>query len=150
MDDAATNEVELVVARLLTEEGKRRYAYNDATGERVTCQPKGNLSIGVGLNLETGLDEEEIEWLLRHRVGKTAAALASYVWYQKCNAARRSALLDIGFNGGVGDLLHYPRMIAAIGRTDWQTAKAECKAKDPRLAGRYDVLGNILLTGIAA
>ena len=142
------DEIDLVVSRLLTEEGKRPFAYNDLTGKRVTCQPGGNLSIGVGLNLETGLDNEEIEWLLRHRVGKTAVALVGYSWYQKCNAPRRSALLDIGFNGGVGDLLHYPRMLAAIGRDDWMTTKVECKAKDPRLAGRYDVLGNILLTGV--
>ena len=56
--------------------------YDDATGKRVRA-PVGRLTIGVGINLDVGLDEYEVDMLERHRlhVGmvafeREAAALA--------------------------------------------------------------------------
>lgn len=140
--------VELCYARLGTEEGRRTFAYNDATGKRVTCQPGGNLSIAVGVNLETGLDDEEIDWLSKHRLDKVAQQLQQYSWYA-IDPVRQSVLLDIAFNAGVGGLLHFPHLLAAVSRQDWASAATECHVENPQLAGRYKKLAQLLLTGLA-
>lgn len=140
-------ENDLTTTRLCTEEGKRPRAYNDATGRTVTCLPQGNLSIGVGINLETGLDDEEIRFLTSHRLGLVETKLAVYPWYTSLNSPRRSVLLDIAYNQGIGGLLHYPHMIAALATSAWSTAASECSAQDPRLKERYDALAQILKDG---
>lgn len=147
MDDEAA--ISLVLSRLPSEEGVRPRAYNDATGQTVTCKPGGNLSIGRGINLENGLDQDEMDFLDRHRVTKTSKALLVYPWYQGCNPVRRSVLLDIAYNEGVGGLLHFPDMLAAVGRGDWVQAKAECHVLNPALAARYAMLGELLYRGEA-
>jgi lysozyme len=131
------------------EEGRRAHAYNDATGARVSCLPSGNLTIAVGVDLEVGLDDEEIDWLSRHRLAKVEAGLLVYSWYQHCDPVRQSVLLDIAFNVGVAGLLHFVHMIAAIGCADWKAAQAECSVQDEKLRPRYARLGRILLTGEA-
>lgn len=139
--------IDLCYSRLTVEEGRRPYAYNDATGKRVSCQPQGNLSIGVGINLETGLDNDEIDWLSKHRLEKIENQLSGYQWYRGLDPARQSVLLDIAFNQGTGGLLHYPHMLAAIQGQDWKTAAMECHVADPRLDKRYSDLAKILLSG---
>lgn len=143
--------VELVSTRLLQEEGVRRLAYNDATGKIVTCRPEGNLSIGVGINLEAGLDAAEIQWLLQHRLTLVQTALAVYPWYSACDEVRQSVLLDLGFNDGVNGLLHYPHMLGAVARKDWFEAKAELLDSQAAraLPSRYQPLADLLFSGAA-
>lgn len=138
---------DLTYNRLIGEEGRKPFAYNDATGRRVTCQPEGNLSIAIGVNLETGLDDEEVDWLSRHRLTKRENELTAYAWYRGLDPARQSVLLDIAFNQGTGGLLHYPRMLTAIAQQEWAVAATECHVSDPRLDARYRVLAAILLSG---
>lgn len=149
------NEVDICLARLRRrEEGDRQFAYNDATGKRVTCKPNGNLSIGIGINLENGLDEEEREWLTRHRLLKMSSDLCRLSWYLGLDAVRRSVCLDIAFNEGEGGLLHFPHMISALAQKDWKTAKDECAIEERTPLDkvvnetRYKPLGEILLTGV--
>lgn len=130
------------------EEGRRQFAYDDSTGKRVTCLPAGNLSIAVGVNLETGLDDEEIDWLSQHRLAKVATQLAGYSWYAALDEARQSVCLDVAFNQGLHGLLHYPKMVAALSHQDWETAANECDVADPRLKPRYEKLAQILRTGV--
>ena len=138
------NAVDLAYTRLNGEEGRERFAYNDATGKRVTCQPGGNLSIAVGVNLEIGLDDEEIDWLSKYRLSKAEQKLTQLAWYAALDPVRQSVCLDIDFNA---NLLHFPHMIAALAKGDWATAAAECKVTNPELAGRYAALAQLLLTG---
>lgn len=140
-------ENDLTTTRLCSEEGRRPRAYNDATGKTVTCLPAGNLSIAIGINLETGLDDEEIRFLTSHRLGLVETKLAVYQWYLGLDAPRRSVCLDIAYNQGLGGLLHYPHMIACLVASDWLGAQAQCTAQDPRLGDRYKALGEILLKG---
>jgi hypothetical protein len=141
--------VEITKARLKSEEGKRARAYNDKTGKTVTCQPNGNLSIGYGINLETGLDDVEMDFLLDHRLGLVDAAIARFSWMQGIDDPRGSVFLDVGFNDGVTSLLHFPKCIAAAGAKDWTTASAELLNSDAarELPSRYKTLAQILLTG---
>jgi len=149
------NEMEICLNRLKgREEGDRQFAYNDATGKQVTCRPTGNLSIGIGINLEEGLDEDERIWLTTHRLNKLSAQLCQFKWYLGLDPVRRSVCLDIAFNEGERGLLHFPHMISALAIKDWQTAKEECKIAeltplDKKVnQTRYIPLGEILLTGV--
>ena len=128
------------MSHILTEEGYRKFAYNDATGIRVTCRPIGNLSIGVGINLENGLDDAEIAWLTQHRAELIEDVLMKYSWYPGLSVSCQSVLIDIAYNAGLGGLLHYPRMISFLSQTppDYASAAGECRTQDPKLdAQRY-------------
>ena len=62
------NEKDLLVKLLERDEGFRQFAYDDLTGKEVTA-PVGNLSIGIGLNLQqVGIDHDEAVYLLLNRV----------------------------------------------------------------------------------
>lgn len=142
-----SEEIELCYGRLRAEEDVRHLAYNDATGKTVTCRPEGNLSIAVGINLEFGLDDEEIAFITRRRLAIVAASLSSFDWYRRCNPVRRSVLLDIAFNGGTVGLLRFQKMIAAIAGDQWDVAARECRVKNPELASRYVALSKLLYRG---
>jgi len=151
MSAVLEEDLEITYRRLTGEEGVRNYAYNDRTGARVTCNnpvDRGNLSIGIGINLENGLDEEEIKFLTGRRLEKIRTRLSAYPWFGAIQSPqRRSVLIDIAFNAGVGGLLGFRRMIDAIEAQDWDRAALECHAADPRLDSRYDNLARILKTG---
>lgn len=68
-------------------------------------------------------------------------------WYAKLDPVRRSVCLDIAYNEGVHGLLNFPHMIAALSRQDWPSAATECHVEDPKLAGRYAALAQLLLIG---
>lgn len=142
---------DLVTDRLLSEEGYRQYPYNDATGKRVTCLPGGNLSWLIGLNLETAGSLELAKLVLGFLVGKLNEALASFWWYPALDDARLSVVLDVAYNAGQNGLLHFPKMLAAIGAKDWDTAAAELLDSDAarQLPSRYNALAVILRSGLA-
>lgn len=147
---------ELVVARAPKEEGRVPYAYNDKTGKRVTCQTNdpetsGNLSIGQGINLEVGLDQEEMQWLFEHRLAKAEQAMLRLEWYAQANdePVRQSVALDAGFNLGVDKLAHhFPNFVAAFGRRDWETAEKELAVKEDNVdKQRYAPLRALIRAG---
>jgi lysozyme len=141
--------VPICMARLYGEEGKRPKAYNDATGATVSCQPGGNLTIWVGINLEVGLDQVEGDFLLTHRLGLVAAALAAFSWYTGLDPMRASVFLDLGFNGGVHGLMQWPHLLAAAQLKDYQgmhDALLDSSAARA-LPTRYGPLATLLQTG---
>lgn len=134
---------DLVLPRLAIEEGRRKFPYRDT---------KGLLTIGVGVNLDAGLDDEEIDWLLRHRVDKVRKQLEQFEWYTALDDVRQSVFLDLGFNMGVATLLHFTETIASVIHKDWQAAHDRLLAskwhKDVG-DGRALPLAQMLLTGVA-
>jgi lysozyme len=143
--------IELTTTRLLGEEKAVPYAYNDATGKRVTCKPEGNLTIAAGVNLEVGLDSEEIMWLTSHRVAKRDTALREYEWYPLLDEPRGSVFLDVAYNVGVVGLLHFTATIHYAQLKDWPNCGAalmNSKAAK-QLPTRYEALKQIILTGVA-
>lgn len=140
------------LARAPVEEGVRKFAYNDATGKTVTCKPGGNLSIGEGINLETGLDSDEIQFLVSHRAELVEDTLEGFDWYPPLPPGVQSVVIDIGFNEGLHGLLGFPHMIAALAKDppDFVTAAAECsivKTNPTVDAQRYAPLRAILAAG---
>lgn len=143
--------IELFASRSSIEEGDRRRPYNDATGKTVTCRPEGNLSIGRGINLEVGLDDEEEDWLFYHRAGKTDLLLSKQPWYPLLDEVVGSVILDIAYNNGVEGFLNgFPRMIAALKRGDIAGVAEECCVKNEGLdKQRYEPLRRLLLTRVS-
>jgi lysozyme len=132
------NAIELALPRLKTEEGFRATKYTDT---------QGHLTIGYGFNVDAGISQYAAAALLSAQATERQNALLAYPWYANLDPVRQSVCLDISFNGGVGGLLHFPHLIAALAKEDWATAAAECKVTNPELAGRYAALAQLLLTG---
>lgn len=138
--------IDIACQRLSVEEGFKQFLYDDATGLPVRA-PVGNASIGYGENVAAGWSRELALVVMNYRLQMLFTDLLPYAWFASCNDIRQSVLLDIGYSAGLSGLLHFPEMVAAIGRQDWTRAQAECQVKNPQLKGRYDTLGLLLLTG---
>ena len=106
----------------------------------------------MGINLEIGLDDEEIRWLLAHRVALVNDQLSAFGWYRNLDPVRASVFLDIGFNQGVHSLLGYAHCIAAVTGDDYVTAAKELmNSKAANMNGglhkRYEHLAELLEHG---
>ena len=127
---------ERALAILRRDEGVRRHShYDDATGKRVRA-PVGRLTIGVGINLDDGLDEHEVDWLERHRlhVGMVAFARdAGTLSFRGRHSIDVPALPDdaqvalsmMVFQLGPDGTLEFHAMLKAIASGDWEGAAAE-------------------------
>jgi len=132
------NAVDLALPRLKNEEGFRATKYTDT---------QGHTTIGYGFNIDAGITQYAAAALLNAQAAERHNALLAYSWYSGLDPVRQSVCLDIAFNGGLHGLLEFPHMIAALCRQDWASAAAECKVTNPELAGRYEKLAQLLLTG---
>lgn len=151
----------IVAVRLKLEEGKRPKAYNDKTGRTVSCKTadpatSGNLSIGYGINLENGLDQVEMDFLLNRRISLADAELTqAAAWYAGLcsdDPVKASVYLDVAFNAGVAGLLHgFPTCVNYASLKDWTKSAAELRVADANLDhSRYEPLRKILLSGTPA
>jgi hypothetical protein len=135
---------ELTISRLVGEEGFRLLPYDDKTGQSVKA-PLGNLSWGVGFNLMQCGSKGLFEAMLRYLVGQIEAQLVTLAWYSSLPDSVQSVCQDIAFNGGIHDLMNYPKMIYALAHGDLASAANECAEKDPKLdASRYAPLRAII------
>jgi len=100
----------------LSEEGFAQFPYTDITG---------HLSAGIGRNLAVvGISLDEALVLLDNDIMRCEKDLGHYAadWYGLLNDARKSAILDMTFNLGIGGLLKFTDMIAAIVKGDYTLA----------------------------
>ena len=130
--------IDSALPRLKTEEGFRARVYRDTEGHQ---------TIGYGWNIDAGITPRAAIALLQAQLEEIHDTLSSYSWYAGLDPARQGVCLDIAFNDGLHGLLGFPHMIAALARQDWPIAAAECRVTNPELAGRYEALAKILLTG---
>jgi GH24 family phage-related lysozyme (muramidase) len=134
--------VDIAEKRAEPSEGFRSMKYLDT---------RGNESIGIGFNIAAGISLRAARALFREQLAERADALAGFWWAKGLDDARMSVVIEIAFNDGVSALLHYPKMLAAIGAKNWQAAHDECLDSDAarELPPRYKTLAQILLTGVA-
>lgn len=115
-------------SELAFDEGMRAMPYRDS---------RGVLTIGMGHNLEISLPlgweppltaAQEIQ-LLRTDILKAESALAIKLPWTVAMAedARKGVPIDLAFNMGIGGLLEFHRMLAAIRDSSWATAAAELR-----------------------
>ena len=103
----------------------------------------GKLSIGYGTNIQDGITRDEALLLMRHRLGKVVAALESRLpFWVKLTDERRRVLANMGYQLGVGGLIGFKRMLAALERGDYEASAREmldskwAKRDTPARAGR--------------
>lgn len=136
--------VEQVVERLLErQEGEEIFVYDDATGKRVRA-PQGNLTWGIGFNLDQCGSHQLFVDMLTSLVRQIETRLKAFAWFEPLPLAAQSAVLDIAYNAGVDGLLHYPRMIAALEAKDYAGAAAQCQTSNPKLQSRYEELAALI------
>lgn len=133
--------VDIAMPRLKTEEGFRSRAYKDIYGKT---------TIGYGFNVDAGISPFAAAALIQAQAEELHQALLQLPWYSTLDEPRQSACLDIAINEGLGGLLGFPQMIAALDHKDWAVAATECHVADPKLDARYAVLAKVLLTGVAS
>lgn len=104
--------------QLIRDEGLRLKPYRDTAS---------HLTIGVGRNLEDkGISLGEAELMLDNDIREsTAAVLARVPCALRLNEARLGALINLAFNLGIGGLLGFTKMLAAVEREDWREASQE-------------------------
>lgn len=134
--------LDLAVSRLKTDEGFRAAAYRDTVGK---------LTIGYGFCVDAGISQFAAAALLAAQTQERAQALAGFWWAKGLDDARMSVIIEIAFNDGLNGLLHFPKMLAAVGAKNWRLAHDECLDSDAarELPKRYNQLAQILLTGVA-
>lgn len=117
-------------AQLAVEEGKRALLYDDATGKTFLkgMTLEGNLTAGTGINLMTGFDADELEYLELNRITKARAFLAPYPWYSAQDEVRQVALADLAFNLGYRGLLGWPKFLADMTAKAYPSAVAEMQS----------------------
>lgn len=85
----------------------------------------GKLTIGVGRNLEDrGISEEEALFLLQNDIENVIKQLERYSWYTGLDPVRQKVIIDMSFMG-MGSLLGFKKMIAALELGDYEEATKE-------------------------
>ena len=107
-------DLERLVAR---HEGFRSHVYRCSAGK---------LTIGYGTNIEEGISKAEGLLLLRHRLGLAVGVLEHRLpYWSQLTPARQQVLASMGYQMGMGGLMGFRRMLAAIERNDYDTAAKE-------------------------
>lgn len=102
-----------VIDQLKRDEGFRAKPYKDS---------KGFLSIGYGINLDAGTDEEEAEYWLSYRLNKSRQwMLSTFPWAEQLDDARFGAMLNMAYNLRE-KLTEFHYFLAAMQNGDWSQA----------------------------
>lgn len=113
-------ERENVRQQLILHEELRLSAYQDHLGF---------WTIGVGRLIDARkggrLSRAEALMLLDNDINVCLSDLASFPWFAGLNAVRAKALIDMRFQLGGDGLRGFTKMLAALARHDYATAKAE-------------------------
>lgn len=131
-----------ILADLDRDEGTVLHAYQDSLGF---------WTIGTGILIDQrrggGITEDENLYLLTNRVQRAAAELDTHAawWRGVCNAWQR-ALLNMTYEMGIGGVLGFPKMLAALQAGDGETAATDAldslwaREQSPLRAQRIAVL----------
>ena len=129
MLDAALEAQALAILR--ADEGEREFPYDDATGERVKA-PVGNLTVGIGIDLDAGVSRPERLWLEDHRLRREWAGLMAgavkhepSVYLALLPRPAQLALALMAFQLGAERALRFRKMMAALSRGAFHAAARE-------------------------
>ena len=121
--------------QLIREEGHRGDPYRDS---------RGFLTIGVGWNLDAhNLPDEVIDLMLTISIARVQTGLRARIpWYLGLDEPRRAVLESMAFQMGVGGLMSFRKMLAAVQVGNWREAGAEIldsnlRTQTPERTGRY-------------
>ncbi len=93
----------------------------------------GKITIGWGRNIDdNGISKEEADYLFDNDFNRCKAELAPFPWYVNQPQNVQDALMNMCFNIGIGRLLGFRKMIAALIVKDY--TKAAIEALDSKWA----------------
>ena len=94
--------------------------------------PAGYWTLGIGRNIDPengiGLSDDEVQYLLENDIERVIKELSSeYPWFNRLDEGpRKDAVIDLGYNLGVGSRLRgFRRALAAMEDADYETASDE-------------------------
>lgn len=101
--------------QLKRDEGWRNRPYKDSVGK---------ITIGFGRNLDDdGISQEEGDLMLANDIKATTASLEAHLpWTMGLDEVRKSVLLAMAFNMGMGGLMQFRDTLASIQAGDYQAA----------------------------
>jgi lysozyme len=109
---------------LTYDEGKTSRPYDDASGKRITA-PRGNVTIGIGRNLDANpLSDEAIDHLFAEDISEALRGAAT-IFGEDFNAfsePRQVAIVCLIFQLGLSKFLGFKETIKAIKAGDWGKA----------------------------
>jgi GH24 family phage-related lysozyme (muramidase) len=106
------------------DEGKRDRPYDDATGQPIEA-PKGNVTIGIGRNLDANpLSDSVIAHMLNEdiSVALLGAAAAFGKQFLEFSEPRQHAIISLIFQLGITKFMDFENTIAAMKAGDWVKA----------------------------
>ena len=88
---------------------------------------RGILTIGVGHNLTYGISKAASDFIFKEDLDKAEEALKNNLpdIYNSLDANRQLVLLDLCFNMGIGGVLKFKKMLAALTAKDYELAARE-------------------------
>ena len=112
---AALSYMVMVLGDLKRDEGLRLKPYTDSVGK---------LTIGYGHNLDdNGITEAEADRMLANDAACADLDVSKALpWVQQLDHVRRGVMVELAFNMGIDGLLEFRNTLAAIQRSDWETA----------------------------
>ncbi|MGH9501677.1 MAG: glycoside hydrolase family protein [Terriglobales bacterium] len=116
--------------QLTRDEGLELKPYRDNSKAIGFEDKPGKLTIGVGRNLDdVGISRDEADYLLTNDIKLRAIGMLAkqLPWTGALDAPRLGVLANMTFNEGMGHLLEFRNMLAALERSDYETAAAEMK-----------------------
>lgn len=128
-------------ALLEQQEGFRAKPYRDS---------RRFLTVGFGTNLDAGITRAQAEALMQQQLDDNEVALMMFPWFAGLDPVRRGVIENMAYNMGVGGVLGFTDMIAAIEAKDWPEAARQMRASvwAVQVGDRAKVLARIMETGV--
>src|ERR1039458_1807548 len=124
------------------EEGDRLIVYDDFNGKAIGpgSHVFGHPTIGVGIRLDgnAGITQDESSMLVKDRVQTLELSLARYPWYLALDPVRQWALVSMAHAMGVGGVTSYYKMIEALSAVPPDFAAAKAAVLDSTWAKREE------------
>lgn len=109
----------------------------------------GNLTIGIGRNLENGISDDEVQLMLNNDINKALSFLNKESWFQKLNIYRQAAVIDMAFNLGQSRFNQFHKMLTALTLGQYEVVANEMLSSlwAQQVGGRANQLAEIMRTG---
>lgn len=122
-------------------EGYKRNIYTDTLGHN---------TIGIGFNLDAGMTKDEARCLARYKINNIRSRLSYLIpTFNALSARRKDVLIDVAYNIGIGGLMNFKKMLAAINEGNFKRAKLELLDSNAarELHNRYGELAEMMEDG---
>jgi lysozyme len=97
-------------------EGFRSRLYHDS---------HGNLTIGYGCNISSGISIDEAEALMREHYKSVINGLLFQEWFNDLSANRQRAMAEMAYQLGWAKVKRFRKMLAALALKDYEQAADE-------------------------